>query len=169
MYYIFTIVASTSTSIVYANFYSESPLISAILGLFVVLLIIFLVILFVYKLYNVHKESEQNGEGIKSVIIKTSVLAFVSIFSTILIFIATPLSPVLNSIHWNFIRELCLICDVYTNCVCTLLANHYMESYYVKLCGCCDSTCHRLWSSCLRGKDLEAAVEITRVELNNAH
>ena len=73
-YYIFVIITGTFSAIVWANFYSSSGIITASIGVLGILLIIFLVSLFVYKLYKVHHASKQNGKGIQEIVSRSHIV-----------------------------------------------------------------------------------------------
>ena len=53
------------------------------------------------------------------------------------------------------------LCDIYTNFICIVLSFNYFNKYYYKLCGKCDSKCHRLWGQCLRKNSEKAEVNLT--------
>ena len=165
-YYIFVIVAGSSSILLWYNFdWSSSGMITAIFSALAIILMIFLVSLFVYKLYKVHRISQQNGAGIQDTIIKTSVLAFNSIFATILTMTVLAITPGFKSIHLNFVREILIIIDAYTNLLCILFSYGYFSSYYRTWCNCCDVCCHSLWSRFfVTNEDIGGRCETVRSE-----
>jgi len=140
---------------VWANYFANSSLILAICGLLVVAAIVFLQFMFSYKLYRVHKSVGRHGheQGMKAIIVKNTLLAVISTSVTLLLFVMIALDPIVNSVHFMFFRSTCAALDLYTNYFCILLSYSYFDAYYVKLCGCCDRGCHRMWSKCLVRKE----------------
>ena len=90
--------------------------------------------------------SQQNEDGLKHTITKTSLLTLISTCNTIFAYIVIAVWTYIDSIHFSFMRDILIILDMYTNFVCVLLSYKYFDGYYDKLCGKCDNGCDRLWT-----------------------
>ena len=162
IYFALTSIVGTFTAANWANDYFVKFVgaFQGISGLLAIILIIFLVSLFVVKLHNVHTISAQNGGKIKDTIVRTSILAFISTFCTILHFIFQALAAEKESPHWDFVRNMVALFDVYTNFICTFLSYGYFRPHYLKICKHCNVCCHRLWISRFNEETAKDNVEV---------
>ena len=105
--------------------------------------------LFVYKLYKIYRDSNQQSkmdpnDTFLSIMSKTTILTFTSIFFTMLV-------PLILVIFETFKAEpdhthdfkygiltVIGIFDVYTNFLCVMLSYSILDNVYKKWCGCCD-------------------------------
>ena len=158
-YFLITMLILVVGSILFGFYYYHTitSIMLAICGLLVVTLTVFLVCLFVNKLYITHKRnmSQQNEDGLKHTITKTSLLTLISTCNTIFAYIVIAVWTYIDSIHFSFMRDILIILDMYTNFVCVLLSYKYFDGYYDKLCGKCDNGCDRLWTKIFVDKNQE--------------
>eukprot|EP01083_Nonionella_stella_P175526 611521_1 len=107
----------------------------------------FLDSLFIYKMLQVTKGTISTGKNTSfmKVITKTSLLTLISSFITVITFTGLALEPMMTSIHLYYLHHVLIVVDVYTNALCVFLTYGHFNSYYYKLCGCCDSNCHIFW------------------------
>jgi len=137
--------------------FQVSPIIAAN-GALVVFLTLLLVALFVYKLYQVHLrrcEAKQDSTTIIELLTKVSVLASISICCTMITFVLSAIVAVESSFECIMTLACMSVVDMTTNFTCIYLSHSYFTAYYVKMCGCCDSTCHSAWRKWSNSEDLE--------------
>ena len=114
----------------------------------------FLSFLFIKKVIDVNKHcdgAKQSDENkLLSTITKQTILTLTSI-SSLVVFLAintllnaTGTGFFISSIHGNFVFNLCVLLDNWTNFICILLSYATFDHYYTKLCGCCDIKCKQL-------------------------
>ena len=102
--------------------------------------------LFVYKLFKVYQKfvpvSATNDDGLLSIITKNTLLAVISVTSTILnsIIVVFAWNNLQNIPLW-YIKDVCLVLEMYTNFCCILLTYKYFNNHYDKFCGCMDRKC----------------------------
>eukprot|EP01084_Bolivina_argentea_P042344 78085_1 len=119
-----------------------------------------LVVLFLYKLISVYKYRYERGSNntipheVVSLMTKTSVLCFISIFTNLLVsMIVHPLA--FQSVYKDMVWRILIVVDVYTNHFCVLLSYIEFQMWYTQLCGCFDSYCNSLWSCCFGQRHLD--------------
>eukprot|EP01084_Bolivina_argentea_P077955 141442_1 len=154
-------------SFMWSNMHSISSLSSIVTGVLTIVLLVFLNSLFINKLMNVHKMCDQNNDGLIKIITKTSLLSFVSTFISLLCFTFIALAPMIDSIYWDFTRNLVILADEYTNFACIFLSYAYFKEYYAKICGGCDKNCGQLWAKCILRNDfniVDATVDVNENE-----
>ena len=116
-----------------------------------------LLLMFLYKMYTIYKNSKDID--LVKIITKTSLLALVSTLISILVFISFYFIGIFLTAHYNYMVDVLLVCDMYTNALCIFLSYKKFNGYYVKLCGCGDSKCQRCWMSCVKNQELELSVK----------
>eukprot|EP00483_Globobulimina_turgida_P012102 UN12124 len=103
---------------------------------------IFITTMFVYKLFNVYRAPNFRDDDLLSIITKNTILALISILSTILngiiLFIAWNHSS--NLPLWYF-KDFCFVLEIYTNFICILLTYRHFKKQYVTFCGFMDRRC----------------------------
>ena len=124
------------------------PILSAFVGILLMILIVFVIFMYLYKLVIVYKSSSQDTE-LLALITKTSLLASISIFVSIFTFILVALLPVINSPHFGFAYNIIVGVDMYSNFLSIFLSYRYFENFYFKLCHCCNSKCQYFWTFCM--------------------
>ena len=133
----------------------EDSLIGGILALFsglcVISMIFFLTFLLVTKLIDVNKRcdgaQQKDQNKLLSTITKQSILTLISIVSllaSVIFSLSFTRGLYVSSIDANFVYNLCLLIDLWTNFICILLSYHSFNAYYIKMCGCCDIKCKQL-------------------------
>ena len=150
IYYIFTTIVFVGGCVMYSNYITLSTMITAFAGVLVLLLTITLQCLFMNKVFNVYRVSD-DAEDLIKIITKTSLLAMISTFNTILAFLGAAIEPTMQSIHLNFVIRLVLTADIFTNFVCIFLAYNDFSSDYDKVCAKCDSCWGKVWMRCFMG------------------
>ena len=114
-------------------------------------LVIWLNILFAYKLYklnkmddNIHNNVEKNKLLYKS--IKTMTLTIVTTLQFFLFIMVYFIHIMLfhGSLIMRLIRLFVFISDLYTNFWCIFLSFAYYETLYIKICGCYHNLCKKL-------------------------
>ena len=130
--------------------------------IFYLLLLIFIIGLFIYKLIKVHKNAakenivvcdnhdNEKNDNLVYVINKTSLLCFISSSTIIWRLISFAVNPIFASSPnascvYHFIFNVILIAELYTNFMCIFLSFKYFNGYYQTLCGCCHSCCYESW------------------------
>lgn len=73
------------------------------------------------------------------VIVKTSILNFMTMFVTLLNAICLIFRA--DSIYMEYLSELFMAIDVFTNFLCVVLSYKHYERFYFLLCGCLDNKC----------------------------
>ena len=124
----------------------------SIVGLLGIMLAIFIVCLYIYKLAQVHRatiDSFNDKDEMIRIITKTSLLCFIACLTCFLTAISLILSRTFSSIHLDFIHGIIHFIDMYTRFICIYLSFSYFDSQYMKLCGCCDKYCDELCTECL--------------------
>eukprot|EP01083_Nonionella_stella_P043961 118574_1 len=109
--------------------------------LLVVILIISVVVLFIQKLMQVYK-CAGHDEALMGIITKTAILSLLSITMTILSPTCLAISMSVPNVHVQWVANVFVLLDVYTNFVCVALCDRYYSTYYFKICGCLDRRCH---------------------------
>ena len=114
-----------------------------------IFLILWLNVLFLYKLSVVYKmckeANNKNHQYLIKVITKTAVLCFVSTVWIILFLISYFMIRISDSVHIYLISRVLLIGDIYTSFASIFLSYDYFDTWYFKIFGCCHHKCH----SCL--------------------
>ena len=140
-YWIFfslVVVDYISAGIVFAN-----PVVGTTFGLTIIasafamliIMVVWLVILFLYKLIQVYKIQKGNDKsGLVGVITKTSILTIISIFATLL----NALTAIAGAGDYH---NLIAVFDFMTNFWCIILSFNGYHDWYRKMCGYCDSKC----------------------------
>ena len=106
----------------------------------VILLAVALCFMYVYKMYGVYRKSQD--ADLMILIRKSSSLAFVSIFMTIITNVSLSLFPLfLFNMKYMISMDIARILDIYTNALCIFLAYKRFEKFYNCLCGCLDRRC----------------------------
>eukprot|EP01084_Bolivina_argentea_P146260 256165_1 len=132
-------------AVMYSNYLSIARFVSSLIGIFGMILMISIICLYIYKLFLVYKTG--NDDDLMNVITKTSLLTFISILNTILVFITLPLfsfEKIQYSPHCNYAWNLIVIADLYTNVFCIFLGFKHFKQHYIKVCGFCDVKCNRI-------------------------
>ena len=142
-----------AASIAFSNFSHRfiAPIIIGIAFSMFLITISILIILFLYKLTQVHTsvDQENSDPALIEVITKTSILASISTIISLLNAIAIILEvlPSTTSIHTIFISKLFNVYDVITNFWCVILSFSGYTDWYLKVCKRCDSICISCWHS----------------------
>ena len=133
------------------------------------LLALWLICLFLYKLTQIYKASKSKGgdDELVRVITKTSLLCFISTLNSILSLSIIPYSISSTSIHVKFVAAIVNIIDIYTNFLCIYLSYTYFARFYALLCGCCDMSCQYLWNKCTDTMPVHSDVVLTRIHKSN--
>ena len=139
-----------------------------------IILVLWLNILFIIKLYRVYKTSEPTKTGKESgkendklveIITKTTIL---SMISTLMIFVFSCFYILLFSIgidKYLLGTRLFLIGDLHTNFMSILLSFNYFNGWYRKLCGNCHWCCVRCWNKISHDDDvMNLVTELGSVE-----
>ena len=105
----------------------------------IVLLTIYLVLVFIYKLYKTFQGN--NDQYLLTLMRKTACL--VSISTSFILFTTIVATVRLNfeSIHVELIRFMIIMLDAYSSFLCILFSFQYFNRYYMKICGCVESKC----------------------------
>jgi len=112
--------------------------------------LMYLSFLFVYKMVAVSRSVDDGGAQNKflSSITKITIVSLTSIFSfvlwSIVLTIVSYIPALIDSSHGEFIVNLTMIGDCWTNFISILLSYNAFTAYYRKLCGCCDTKCKGL-------------------------
>ena len=129
-------------------------------GLLILVMVIWVFTLYLYKMCKIFKETQD--DDLIHLILKTSLLAIISISFTMATWTAVGVLIFANSIHYTFIFNLIFINDIYTNALCIFLAYKRFENHYNILCGVCDRKCIR---KCVQNKGLQN-VELENIQSN---
>ena len=152
------IICYTITCIVFISggvLYSFNPnswpaQIYALSSILSIILTIVLFAMYLHKLYIICKKTKD--EDLIHIISKNSLLAVISIFVTILSFIAFSLIPLFDTVYYIIFVDLMIIMDVCTNALCIFLAYHRFNGLYLIICGICHNDCMK---KCVESKDLK--------------
>ena len=166
--YIFGIGLAILAAFTYSNDLVNSSTILGIAGIFILIATILLLSLYAYKLLRCYYLCLNNGDEYIAIITKVSLLVFASISMSLFTLIATPLSFIFNSVHWEFTRDCIFVIDISTNFVSIFLSYKYFNDYYQRLCGCCDSKCQQLCTKCFINKNMKTMVEINELSAKTA-
>ena len=101
------------------------------------------------------------SHGLLVIIIRTSILFFVSMAVSFLFYFLYAMRIAITSPHYKFFTNLLFVVDIWTNFICIYLTHKNYHKYYKILCGGCDKKCHQLLTKNNPRKDvsnLEAAV-----------
>ena len=141
----------------------ENSSIGVALGAFTILQLIFLgiatMILFIRKLMIVYRHLS-NDEIFIGIITQLSILTIFSVLFTlfnlglIFIFIVAP------SLYWTL--GFSTLFDVISNFWFIMLSFESMNGYYMKICGCLDLRCRKLWKKMVTSKDEQVIMEISK-------
>ena len=112
-----------------------------------ILLCLSISILYIHKLYVSFQSSTEHLE-LLSMIIKTSILNFMTMLVTLLSAICFIFWT--ESIYLEFLAELSMAIDAFTNFLCVILSYKYYEKVYFTLCGCLHWKCN---DSCTKPRD----------------
>ena len=139
-------------------------ILSSLVAPIYIILVLWLHILFIIKLYRVHKasgeptktgkESGKENDKLVEIITKTTIL---SLISTLMIFVHGCFYILLGSIEidrYLLITRLFLIGDLHTNFMSILLSFNYFNGWYRKLCGNFHWCCVRCWNKISHDDDV---------------
>ena len=117
-------------------------------------MVIWLNVLFIYKLHLVQNSVKNNIHKIKNdkllyLSTKTTILSIVST-SILLIMMALAVYEWESEMVYWLIFAFMLIADLYSNFLCILLSYTYYDKYYIKICG----LCHRCWIKCCKDENI---------------
>ena len=116
--------------------YISLSLVTIAMG-FGILLTIYLVGLYTYKLYQLFRlHPDQDLLGVMR---KTSFLVFYSTFISLLTALCSVIFIINKSVHMVFIFDLVIIADMYSSFLCIYLSFRYFSGYYDKVCGYIES------------------------------
>ena len=164
--YILSSILAVSVQVVNILMGGHSPvrtILTSFSGLCGISMIFFLTFLFVTKLITVNNNcdgAQQKAENkLLSTITKQSILALISIasllVSVIIFFLVSSTRLPASSIHAHFVSKLCLLIDIWTNFICILLSYQSFNTYYAKMCGCCDTKCKELCGKLVKPQKYE--------------
>lgn len=170
IFYVFMFIISIAAGICYANFRTIIGVSIVILALTLNLIqIICLISLFLYKTMQVYTSVDKldSNSPLIALITKTSVLAFISIFATLIDAIGTIILPFILSVHILMITRLLLIFDLVTNFWCIILAYRGYDALYMKICAHCDLKCGTYWQNFAKRKTQDVMM-ITAIQSNKS-
>ena len=129
---------------------SELEFLSAGLQLLAILLFVYMVYLFIYKLVKIMRSTKDDSEVILKLMTKTTLLAMISCITfTLAISTSIMVGDVFMSIHFSFFCHFCIVCNYYTSFLCIFLSYQRFDGWYSKLCGCFESVCFKMWGRCI--------------------
>ena len=122
--------------------------------------------LFLHKVIQVYKsmDKQNNKPELIKIITKTSVLAFVSTFSTLLSSIGTAISQMMAPIHAEFSAFILSVFDLSMNFFCIILLYKDYNEWYLKICGCCDSKFTMCWNKIVQTEKNTAENQTNQVK-----
>ena len=123
---------------------SSAPLIANIFLLIYIGLLISLLVLFIYKLVQVHN-GDANNDILIGAITKMTILASFSVVITFLDGITTVFYFQANDSWSEWIATFVSMSDIYTNFICIIFCYKVFKPYYNKICKCCDRKCRKCW------------------------
>ena len=133
-----------------------------LLGFDYLFCVIWLNILFLRKVFKVHKASRMNlnnRQKLLNMITKTTILCVMStsfiIIYLVVFFVYVGTS---DSLKYYVMIGFTLCADLYSNFLSILLSYSYFSGWYEKLCGCCHYKCIQCWSKCSKRDDFELSV-----------
>ena len=129
--------------------YAISVIVGVIIFIYILIMNVWLVFLFIFKLIQTYG-CEEADESLIELITKISILCFTSAFTVLLTSIFVSLSLEITSYHWYFILDIFVIMDLYTNFLCVLLSFRYFDRFYLTICKCCDHQCYECWRRCIQ-------------------
>ena len=158
--YIISFTVSIVAPLMYTQFPNAIGLIVASLSMvFSICLTIYLAVLFIYKLYSIHKSAKNGTNSQIQIMTKTSILTFISIFATFIDSISFSLFLFITSQHFHFLSNVIMIADIYTNFLCVIFTYKCFDSYYIKACGRCHNKCQK----CVVDKEVVLTKEMVTV------
>ena len=131
-------------------------IIAAILMVTSAVLCIFITGIFTYKLYKIYNNLKLNDDSLLTIITKNTLLALISVISTILnsIVLVFAWNNTDNIPLWYF-KDTCFVAEMYTNFICILFTYQYFNEYYLTFCGCMDRKCKSCCGGMAAGNDID--------------
>lgn len=169
--YILGIVLGIFGGLVWATIIDLGVVFAVILAAALLLLFLFttiwIVVLYVKKLIQVYKTTQEslkidNGDdNFVETITKTSILCFISTSTIIWRMITFALLLVFGSSpHYYLIFQIVFYSELHTNFLCIFLSYTAFDDWYKIMCGCCHNRCTLLWTKSFR----DAKDSIKRIE-----
>eukprot|EP01083_Nonionella_stella_P194900 718460_1 len=167
IYYIFTSVLFICGIVAYVGSESYSAYgvgMAATGSILAALSTVWLVGAFIYRLLKIHKVLS-NGDGNEddteeqiNVVIKMSLLCFISAFIYLLDAVTAPFL-ISKTIYLDFIWRMITLADVYSSFVCILLSYRQSEVWYQRMCHWCHMCCYSLCTkTCFKNEDSTTSV-----------
>ena len=124
-----------------------------------------LTFLFIIKLFQTYKYGK--NEKFINVITKITILTISSFAVTILSSIVTQIyyNILFENVYGEFVKDLFVSFDNFTNCLFMALSFPYYEGIYEKLCNCMHLRCNLCWKECASFKERKE-LQLTPVDSN---
>ena len=127
----------------------------ALSGIVTVMMDVWLMAMFIFKLFKVHRavEWKHNNTKLLHVVTKTSVLCLISSINIMLTIVSGICGIIFDSAYVWFIYDVATIADMYSSFLCIYLSYSHFSDSYDKICALCHSKCYVFWRKCVDNKD----------------